>query len=158
MGRVFADRAGLPHYVLQGGCRWIPSQIYQFPPFQKAVGFVETQDSGRDLTNSRKRFDDNSVELKVIRPTIGAWVKEPRILACLPYDRPNVTALLAITEGTGLRQVFCCSRTAVLHANDVIYLTSKVGVVLVNEAIFAKIFGARSNQTPKVVTDIATHG
>jgi hypothetical protein len=144
--------------MLQCGYWWIPSQIYQFLPFQKAVAIVETQDSDRDLTNSRKWFDDNSIELKVISPTIGAWVKEPSKLARLPYDRPNVTALLAITKGTGICQVSRCSRTAVLHTDDVIYLTSKVGVVLVNEAILTQILSALGNQFPKVVTDIVTHG
>jgi hypothetical protein len=102
--RVFADRAGLLHHVLQRGCWWIPSQIHQFLPFQKAVAIVETQDSDRDLTNLRQWFDDNSIELKVISPTIGAWAKEPSKLACLPYDRPNVAALLAIAKGTGIRK------------------------------------------------------
>jgi hypothetical protein len=154
---VFADRAGLPPHVLQRGRRWIPSQIYQFLPFQKAVAIVETQDSDCGLTNFRKRFDDNSIELKMISPTIGAWVKEPDKLACLPYDRPNITALLAITKGTGIRQVSCCSRTAMLHTDDVIYLTSKVGIVFVNEAILTQILSALGNQFPKVVADIATH-
>ena len=45
-----------------------------------------------------------------------------------------------------------------LHADDVIYLTSKVSVVLVNEAMLTQILGALSNQFPKVVADIATHG
>ena len=154
---VFADRAGLPHHVLQRGRWWIPSQIYQFLPFQKAVAVVETQDSDRDLTNSRERFDDNSIELKVIGPTISTWVKEPTKLACLRYDRPNITPLLAITKGTGIRQVSCCCRTAVLHTDDVIYLTSEVGIVLVNEAILTQILSALGNQFPKVVADIATH-
>lgn len=45
-----------------------------------------------------------------------------------------------------------------LHADDVIYLTSKVSIVLVNEAILAEILGALGNQFPKIVADIATHG
>ena len=144
--------------MLQCECRWIPSQICQFLSFQKAVAVVETQDSDRDPSDFRYRFDDNSIELKMIGPTIGAWVKEPNKLACLPNDGPNVATLLAITKGTGVRQVFCRSRTAVLHADDVIYLTSKVGIVLVDEAILAQILSALGNQLPKVVADIATHG
>ena len=94
----------------------------------------------------------------MISPTIGAWVKEPSKLTCLPYDRPDVTALMAITKGTGIRQVLYRGGSAVLHADDVIYLTSKVGVVLVDEAILAQILTALGNQFPKVVADIATHG
>jgi len=46
----------------------------------------------------------------------------------------------------------------VLHTDDVIYLTSEVGIVLVNEAILTQILSALGNQFPKVVADIATHG
>jgi hypothetical protein len=131
LSRGGGGAAGLLH-MFQGGCRWVSSQIHQFLPFQQAVAVIEAKDSGRDLTDCRQRFDGNSIVLKMIGPTIGAWVKEPGKLACLPYDRPNVAALMAITKGTGIRQVFYCGRSAVLHADDVIYLTPKVRVILVN--------------------------
>jgi hypothetical protein len=105
-------------------------------PFQKAVAIIKAQDAGRDFPNFCKRFDDNSIKLKVIGPIVGARVKKPGKLTSFPYDRPNVTALLAITKSTSIRQVFSGSRAAMFHADDVIDLASKVSVILVNETIF----------------------
>jgi len=93
----------------------------------------------------------------VIYPSVYPWVEESDEFASPPQNRPDVATFMAVTEDTRIRQVVRLRRTAMLHADDVVNLTSEERVFLMNQAILTKIVCASGNNTPKVVAYVATH-
>lgn len=65
-------------------------------------------------------------------PSVYPWVEEPDEFTSPLQDGPNVATLLAVTKGTGIRQVIRFRRATVLHADDVVNLAPEERVVLVN--------------------------
>jgi hypothetical protein len=82
----------------------------------------------------------------VVCPTVNTRIEETAELSCPPHDRTNITAFVAIAKRTRIGEITLLSWAAVLLANDVVYLTAEVGIIFVNQAIFAQTIGACYNQ------------
>jgi hypothetical protein len=109
---------------------------------------IEFQNAGSDFTNICQRLDDHTVKLEVVYPPISPWIKKADERMCRPYDRANITAFMAITEGTGQCQIISGCWATVLFADDMIDLTAEEGVVLVEEAILTDPLGTVHDEPP----------
>jgi hypothetical protein len=70
---------------------------------------------------------------------------------------PIVAPFLAIAEEAGICQVVRFCWTTMLHADDMIDFATEVGVIFMNQAIFAQALCASHYLASQVLTNVVTH-
>src|SRR5713101_3733452 len=69
----------------------------------------------------------------------------------------DVGSFRTIAKGACVGQVLCFGWATVLLGNDVLYLAPEIGVVFVNQAVFAHAVCPRFDEATEISTDIAGH-
>ena len=135
---------------------WILTGVDESRPLNDSVDRVETEEVGRDLSYFGSRNDGGMVETKVLVPRVCAWIEEASQLTGIRGNRGQVGALVPVAERTGVSQVPLHRLAAVLLADDVVDLAAEEGVILVNEAVLAKVVGALRDAATEFGADVAS--
>lgn len=93
----------------------------------------------------------------MVPPIIDAWIEEASELAGVGRKGADVGPLETIAKRTSVSQIVGNGETTVLFGNDVIHLASQVGVILVNQAIFAQLISSGFNESAQFGADVAGH-
>ena len=107
---------------------------------------IEIQNTGSHLANRCKSSDTNTIQSEVVRPLVNARIEETAKSLRLRHNRSDVAPFVAIAVRTRIGKITLMSRTSMLLANNVIYLTTKVGILFANQAIFTQVLGTCPNQ------------
>lgn len=133
-------------------CRWAgePPRFQEQRPLDDSVNAVELEYAGRSLTDCAPSHDRRSVCAKgeMLGPFISAGVVETDELPSQGRDGSHIRSLVAIAWSASIGQVRHLPRTPVLDADDVIDLTPKVRVPLVNEAVLTDVPRSLCNSGP----------
>src|SRR5438128_4694967 len=137
--------------------RGIASFLDQSALFWKSFFAVKIQDSGGHFTDCSQRVNGRAMQGKMVCPVISTWVKEPHQLTGRPIDRPEITPLVSVARLAGVSEILSFCGATVLDTDDMIHFAVKEGIGDVNQAILAKILGARTDQSPQGFADIPIH-
>ena len=91
----------------------------------------------------------------MLSPFLQAWVEQRNKLAGLRVDGSNVTALPGIAAQASKSEVLEYGHSFMLPGNDVVYLVGRVGIIFVQQAIFASISSALRNEAAKFFRNIS---
>ena len=129
--------------VLRGFSGRVPFDVLTRLPLQNAFRFVEAEYGRGRFADGCAGCDHGAIQCKIIGPVVGARVVETRELAGGGRDRPDVRSLGAIAQSASVAEIVSVRPPAVLLRDDVIDVTSEVGVVFVDQAVFAQMIGPR---------------
>jgi hypothetical protein len=113
-----------------------------------SLGLIEPQQTGRDFSLRRKRFNDRPGDAKVIRPPVQPRMKKAGDFSCIGVDGCDVGSLIAIAEYAAQSQIVQVGTTAVFPAYDVINLMRKCGASLGIQTVLATGSRAKADFSP----------
>lgn len=87
-------------------------------------------------------------------PNLRTWIEERCNFIVNRIKPGNFGAFVFVTFQTGESQIDEDSQAVVFARNDVIYLMQKVGIVLMQQTVFANIVGSGDDLPPKPCRDI----
>ena len=118
---------------------------------------VELQDPSGSFADIRQRFNQGSIQSKMLGPQIDSWVEESHKLAGYSRHRRNVAALVAIADGTGISEIHRFRCAGMFQADYVVDLATEERVIFVDQAILAETPRSICDQPPQFFADVATH-
>lgn len=105
---------------------------------QQAVAPVEIEQLDGGLADVGQRHDADSVQTKVTGPAVLSWMVEAHETARTADERSDIGSLGDIAAQAGQGEVGGRSGAAMLPADDVIQMKGEVGIVLMDQAVFAE--------------------
>jgi len=100
---------------------------------------IEAKNPDGAFGNFVQRFNDCSGQFEMIRPRVNARIEETKNILRPRQNGSQVGAFLPITEHACEREILHDSPAPMLDADNVIDLEVEKTVLLVNEAVFAKM-------------------
>jgi hypothetical protein len=98
---------------------------------------IEIQNSHGNFTYIRQWIDDHLIEPEMFSPLVNPWIIEPDKFLSPPDYGAYVAALETIAISTGVTCIVSISQAPMLFANDMVYLAAEVGIIFMNQTVFA---------------------
>jgi hypothetical protein len=104
-------------------------EVGQDFPFAQAVVLVELEQFLRGRPSHSHRLDLGAREMKVVAPSVRAWMEQAGELWRLADQTPEVAALGRVAARARPSEVAGSGGSAMLAADDVVCLTASIGVL-----------------------------
>lgn len=137
--------------------RRISCSLCQCFSFKNPFCVVKAEDARGRLSDRSPGFNQATIQLKVIEPKVGSRIEEPGELARGWRDRSDIGTLCAVTECARQTQILCFSEAAMFFRDDMVDLTTKVSIALMDQTVFAQRICSRFDQSAQVRADVTCH-